>query len=84
MPKQLNKERLRWACRRGMLELDLILENYLNNYYEKAEQQEQQNFIDLLEQTDQDLFDWILKKQKTSEAKLQTMINILITHGAKS
>lgn len=84
MPETFNKARLRWACRRGMLELDLILENYLNNHFEQASKEEQQQFIDLLEQADQDLFDWIVKKQEPSTSDLKPIINTLIKYGAKT
>ncbi|MCP4983899.1 MAG: succinate dehydrogenase assembly factor 2, partial [Gammaproteobacteria bacterium] len=29
--------RLRWLCRRGMKELDLVMTGYLENYYNNAD-----------------------------------------------
>lgn len=52
--------RIHWACRRGMLELDQLLEGYLLKQYPTATQEDQQLFIDLLACADQDLFNWLL------------------------
>lgn len=70
--------RLRWACRRGMLELDLIFEKYLTTGYASASADEQALFVKLLEETDQDLFDWLLKKNKPRLPQFAPMIEILL------
>jgi antitoxin CptB len=54
----LNK--LRWRCRRGTLELDLILQTYLENNYPLAPVNEQQAFVRLLELEDTALADYLL------------------------
>jgi antitoxin CptB len=45
------RERLKWKCRRGLLELDLVLERYLRSNPADAELSE------LLELQDNDLWD---------------------------
>jgi len=40
---------LKWQCRRGMKELDLVLTHYLESQYLLASPQEQQTFKELLE-----------------------------------
>ena len=52
--------RLRWLCRRGMKELDVVLEQYLERDYSSASAEEQQQFRDLLELTDPDLYNLLL------------------------
>lgn len=42
-----------------MLELDLLLEHYLDHDYDNLTPAEQQLFIDLLGEADQDLFSWL-------------------------
>jgi antitoxin CptB len=76
-----NKQRLRWACRRGMLELDLILESYLLERFDQASHDEQNKFIKLLECSDQDLFDWLLKKAEPEDRETKEMITILLNHA---
>lgn len=41
-------EKLRWRCRRGVVELDILLLHYLENGYLRAEADEQARFADLL------------------------------------
>ena len=40
--------KLRWQCRRGTKELDLLLSHYLENYYPLANPEGQQRFVELL------------------------------------
>jgi antitoxin CptB len=51
---------LRWRCRRGMRELDVLLERYLEERYPSAPAAEQQAFVSLLEQPDPDLFAYVM------------------------
>lgn len=81
MPPKLTGERLRWACRRGMLELDLILEPYVLERFDHADPEEQRKFIKLLECSDQDLFDWFLKKSDPNDAEISSMITLLLQHA---
>jgi antitoxin CptB len=52
--------KLRWACRRGMLELDVLLGNFLEKTYTLWTNEEQQQFVELLNYTDPELFAWIM------------------------
>lgn len=40
--------KLRWQCRRGTKELDLLLCHYLENHYPLANPEGQQRFVELL------------------------------------
>jgi antitoxin CptB len=55
-PESASLSQLRLRCRRGMLELDLILQRYLNDHYPSAERDEQAQFIALLELQDPELY----------------------------
>lgn len=46
---------LRWRCRRGMRELDLLLTAYLERVYESASAVDQARFAALLERRDVEL-----------------------------
>ena len=46
--------RLKWKCRRGLLELDLVLERYLRN------NQPDPNLAELLDLSDNDLLDIVM------------------------
>lgn len=40
--------KLRWRCRRGIKELDCLLEAYLDNHYEQASKEDRILFVKLL------------------------------------
>jgi antitoxin CptB len=47
--------KLRWQCKRGSLELDLILEKYLETGYLVADEEEKTRFVELLKLDDAEL-----------------------------
>lgn len=51
--------RLRWRCRRGTRELDLLLQDFLGCAYATLSDGERRLFEDLLDESDPDLMDWI-------------------------
>jgi antitoxin CptB len=73
----MNKNRLRWACRRGMLELDLILEPFVENSYESLEEADQLRFEVLLESEDQSLFMWLMKRESPDNPDMQRIVQII-------
>jgi antitoxin CptB len=48
--------RMRWAARRGMLELDLVLEPFVNARYASLDEHDRERFQQLMICEDQDLF----------------------------
>lgn len=74
--------KLRWACRRGMLELDVLLGHFLDEVYPTLEPATQAIFVRLLNENDQNLFMW-LTAQTITEDKELAMIVGKIRHHAK-
>jgi antitoxin CptB len=57
--------RLRWMCRRGMLELDFLLERFLNkNGYYKLSADDQALFEEMMQEPDPVLYNWFLGSEK--------------------
>ncbi len=69
--------RLRWGCRRGILEVDLVLVPFLENEYLGLSEEHKQLFEQLLECEDQDLFAWFLKKDEPATPELHTIVKII-------
>ncbi|MEO0444050.1 MAG: succinate dehydrogenase assembly factor 2 [Pseudomonadota bacterium] len=69
--------RLFWASRRGMLELDLILQPFVEKAYPALESSDQVLYKQLLEEQDQDLFVWFLKQQDPDDPNLLRIVNII-------
>lgn len=58
--KVSSKAQLRWQCRRGMLELDLLLNLFLEKDFDLLTEIEQQHFEKILTFSDQNLYRFIL------------------------
>ena len=54
--------RLRWRCRRGMRELDVVLQRYLEQCYPGAAPAEQEAFERLLELQDPQLLAYVMRQ----------------------
>lgn len=55
---------LYWQCRRGNLELDLLLKNYLDKHYHNANELEKQQFSELVKLDDEELLPAFLAFQQ--------------------
>ena len=69
--------RLRWLCRRGMKELDVVMSGYLERYYESASSDDQASFKVLLEMPDPDLYDLLRGRSEATDPKLQRLTEFL-------
>ena len=56
----LDETRLRWQCRRGMLELDLMLETFVEKRYADLPIKAKKAFHQLLKCQDQFLLDYLM------------------------
>jgi antitoxin CptB len=57
-------DRIRWRCRRGLLELDLILERFLDRRFATLDAGQRALFNELLDETDNDLLDMAMGRQE--------------------
>ena len=64
MPGPAELGKLRWRCRRGMKELDVLLARYVNERFCSASAQEQAAFLLLLETQDPALYAYCLGQEK--------------------
>lgn len=66
-----------WGCRRGMLELDVMLQRFCNEVFEQLSAEQQQLFIALLEEADQDLHRWLVGAKLCEKPKFQDMLLVI-------
>jgi antitoxin CptB len=59
--------RLRWRCRRGMKELDILLTRYLDERYGSASAEEREAFRNLLETQDPVIYAYCLGSERPPE-----------------
>lgn len=75
--------RLRWRCRRGMLELDLLLSDFLDNGYEWLDSQQKMLFTELLSLPDQTLFEYLMGTRVVEKKEFSDVIE-RIRHAASA
>jgi antitoxin CptB len=66
--------KLRWRCRRGMKELDLLLTRYVDEDYAAATPEQQAAFRALLDSQDPVLNDYFLGRERPSDPALRALI----------
>jgi antitoxin CptB len=84
MGKKEIPPRLRWQCRRGMLELDVLLGNFLEKAYADLSDDDKNIFEKLLACSDQDLFMWLTGKSECSDKELFLMVEKVRDHAKRS
>ncbi|MDB6095782.1 MAG: Tetratricopeptide repeat family protein [Francisellaceae bacterium] len=63
MIKPIYEPKIRWQCRRGMLELDILLIPFFDNYYKNLSPKDKRSFNQLLTFADPVLYDWLMGKE---------------------
>jgi len=66
--------RLRWQCRRGTKELDLLLQRYLETGYLPADGEEKVLFIKLLELEDDELLAVLMGDLEVEAGELKLLV----------
>ena len=66
--------RLRWQCRRGTKELDLLLQRYLETRYLPADGEEKALFIKLLELEDDELLAVLMGDLEVEAGELKLLV----------
>lgn len=69
--------RLRWRCRRGMLELDAFLIPFFEKHFLSLTDAQKESFRKLLEMEDQSLWRWFLGYEACPDIELQKMISFI-------
>lgn len=70
-------ERARWRCRRGLLELDIILLRFMDKHYAQLDEAGLQQFDTLLSLPDNDLWDMIAAKKMAVDKSFEPVLHLL-------
>ncbi len=73
----MDRNRLFWASRRGMLELDLVLLPFLEKIYPTLDQDDKERYWRLLDSEDQDMFSWFLRRENPDDPDLLRIVQII-------
>jgi antitoxin CptB len=71
-------KRLYWQCRRGMSEVEMFLNPFLQQHYAQANTEQQADFEFLLTQQDTDLFSWFMENATPVDARVRRSVEMVI------
>lgn len=77
MVDSLKKAKLKWRAKRGMLELDLILESFLNHYFDQLNQDQVSTLEELISYDDPTLFEWFMGYSQPDQENLKDLVAII-------
>lgn len=77
MPAAADLKRLRWRCRRGMRELDLVLEAYLERNAGAMSADDLDLFGRFLDSSDMDLYAWVTGRSRPADAAFAALVDRL-------
>lgn len=66
-----------------MLELDLLLVPFATEVFETLSHPEQVLYVELLEEEDQDIFNWLMRQTEPSQEKYKAIIGLILAHNEK-
>jgi antitoxin CptB len=70
-------DRIRWRCRRGLLELDIVLGRFIEQSYPSLDNEQRVVFDELLDLADNDLWDLITGKKEPALAHSREVLDWL-------
>ena len=73
------ERRLRWRCRRGTREMDLLLERFLATAGTGLDDDGRRSLERLLDQSDQDILDWIAGRSAPPDGALAALVDRIRT-----
>jgi antitoxin CptB len=65
---------MRWKCRRGMLELDLLLRGFLDSGYGALEEPDRRCFDRILDYPDAVLLEWLMGRIRPADKDVARLI----------
>ncbi|QEA39748.1 succinate dehydrogenase assembly factor 2 [Pistricoccus aurantiacus] len=78
---KLELKRLYWHSRRGMWELDLLLIPFLKHRYSLLAADDRRAYQALIEEEDQDLFQWLMRRQLPDDPNRRRIVQLIIEYA---
>ena len=76
-PDDSGMREIRWRCRRGMRELDVLLTRWLERNWGSSDPEMRKGFRRLLDCEDDQLWDWLLGRTTPSDSGLQQIVGAI-------
>ena len=81
MEQNININKVIWAGRRGLLELDLLLEPFIRSEFNKMSEFDQNHLYEFLKLDDDELFDFFLGSKEVPQQFLAIVSEVLEFHA---
>lgn len=78
---EITRKRLYWHSRRGMWELDLLLIPFLERRYDSLGSADQAAFQALIDEEDQDLFMWLMRREWPQEPARRRIVKMIVEYA---
>ena len=75
---ELNKQKIFWHSRRGMLELDVLLLPFLEEAYSDLSEENKAKYRKLLDCEDPDLFKWFMQNGRPEDQDHADIVDIIL------
>lgn len=72
-----NLQKLAWRCRRGTKELDVLMQKFLDKYYQTATPELQRAFETMLDMQDPELYDLLIGRKKSNNQNINKVIEYI-------
>ena len=76
-----DEKRLRWHCRRGMLELDLLLLPFFDAQFSTLSGDDQAAFEELLTHTDPEIHSWLMGHITAPTPRIKHIVKVVTDYG---
>lgn len=74
MTARRERERLRWRCRRGMLELDLLFQRFLAREFDRLTDRDTVVLSRILELPDNELLDYCYGRREPDDPEVNALV----------
>ena len=78
MSPEEQKRRYAWQCRRGLLEVDVVVNGYLDNHFLQDTAEHRECFGRLLACPDPDLFEWFTGRSLPEDPELADCVRHIL------
>ena len=79
MDDEVELRKLRWRCRRGMRELDQLLERWLDREWRQSPTAQRDVFLRLLDSEDDRLWRWFLGHETSDDVEIAALVDHIRT-----
>lgn len=79
LSRDRDAERIKWHCRRGLLELDLMLQRFVTRHLDGLDADQTEVFKELLAYEDNDLLDMVMGRAEPVNEDLSAVLELMRT-----